>query len=231
MAQENVSSEPMRLERNGRLRTRASLEIVFVVFCVLVTEWAVIPIFGRSKKIGMIPVAVVLAFALLSHRSRGENAQDLGFGGRGFVPAFRVLLLWMVPASAFLFALGWKLGTLHSKLPESLSALALSQLWLFLWALMQQYALQAVVNRRAQEIWGNGARSIVIVAILFAGLHMPNFWLAAATFLGGLLWAAVYQKSPNLYALALSHSLMTTVLSSTVSSSLLHGLRVGYHYF
>ncbi len=52
-----------------------------------------------------------------------------------------------------------------------------------------------------------------------------------ATLLGGILWAAVYQRSPNLYALALSHSIMTTVLSSTIYSAVLHGMRVGYNYF
>ncbi len=231
MEQESVSRAALGLEHADKRRIRAAMEIAFVVFCVLISEWAVIPIFGRSKKIGMIPIAVVLVFCYFSHRARGESARDIGFSRSDFVTAFRLLLLWMITASAFLFILGWRLGSVHFNHSHSWRYLALSQLWLFLWGLMQQYALQAVVNRRAQEIWGKGVVSILFAALLFSALHVPNLWLMLATFLGGILWTAVYQKAPNLFALALSHSLMTTVLSSTISSALLHGLRVGYNYF
>ena len=226
-----ITNEAADAAGTDRRRVRAALEIGFVAFCVLAAEWAVLPIFGRNKKIGMIPIAVVLLFSALSHRARGESAGEIGFNGRDFFPAFRVLLLWMTPAAAILLALGWLLGSLHFHHTMSLRSLALSQFWLYLWGMMQQYALQAVVNRRAQEIWGKGARSILFAALLFAALHLPNLWLTAATLGGGALWAAVYQKTPNLYANALSHSMMTTILSSSISSATLHGMRVGYNYF
>ena len=73
--------------------------------------------------------------------------------------------------------------------------------------------------------------SVFVVAFVFALLHMPNPWLAAATFAGGLLWAWVYQRTPNLYALGLSHGLMTWVLISSVPPAALHNLRVGFKFF
>ncbi len=231
MEEAGFQDEAMKLQGADKRRAKAALEIVFVVFCVLVAEWAVIPVFGRNKKIGMIPIAVVLLFSALSHRARGESARDIGFNGWPFLPALRLLLLWMIPATVFLLVIGWQLGSLHFNHLLSWRSLLLSQFWLLLWGMMQQYALQAVVNRRAQEIWGKGAWSIIFVAFLFAALHLPNVWLTGATLLGGVLWAAVYQRAPNLYALAISHSIMTTVLSSTLSSALLHGMRVGYNYF
>jgi hypothetical protein len=99
------------------------------------------------------------------------------------------------------------------------------------WGLVQQFALQSFINRRAQILWGRGARSVLLVATLFALLHFPNPALTVATFAGGLVSAAVYQRAPNLYALALSHGLMTWVLVSTLPPSLLKGLRVGYKFF
>ena len=60
---------------------------------------------------------------------------------------------------------------------------------------------------------------------------MPNPWLMLATFAGGVVWAAVYQRAPNLPALALSHSLMTLALIWTLPPSTLKGLRVGFNYF
>jgi len=108
---------------------------------------------------------------------------------------------------------------------------ALTYLGLFVRGLVQQYPLQGFINRRAQMVWGRGARSTVFVASVFALLHLPNPWLTAATFCGGLLWAWQYQRAPNLLAAAFSHSLMTIVLVTTVPYSSLRGMRVGYGYF
>jgi membrane protease YdiL (CAAX protease family) len=96
---------------------------------------------------------------------------------------------------------------------------------------LQQYVLQAFVNRRAQIIFGAGWRSVLLTALVFALLHLPNPWLTAATFTGGLVWAYAYQRTPNLYALALSHAAMTWVLIASVPASALNGLRVGFKYF
>jgi membrane protease YdiL (CAAX protease family) len=60
---------------------------------------------------------------------------------------------------------------------------------------------------------------------------LPNPWLMTATFFGGLMWSYVYQREPNLWALALSHAVMTAILVITVPYGALHGLRVGYNYF
>ena len=51
------------------------------------------------------------------------------------------------------------------------------------------------------------------------------------TFVGGLIWAAVYEREPNLFALALSHAVMTWVLVSTLPASALNHLRIGFKYF
>jgi membrane protease YdiL (CAAX protease family) len=72
---------------------------------------------------------------------------------------------------------------------------------------------------------------LVPVGAAFALLHLPNPWLTPAAFCGGLLWAWTYQRAPNLWALAFSHSLMTVVLVTTVPYSALGGMRVGYGYF
>jgi membrane protease YdiL (CAAX protease family) len=96
---------------------------------------------------------------------------------------------------------------------------------------VQQYVLQAFFNRRAQMVWGRGWLSISVVAAIFAAIHLPNLWLALATFIGGIVWAAVYQRAPNLLALSISHGLMTWVLITTVPQVALQSLRVGFKYF
>ena len=102
----------------------------------------------------------------------------------------------------------------------------------FGWGLVQQYVLQGfILNRRVASHLGPGWLSALLVAIVFGGLHLPNPWLTLVTFAGGAIWAAVYQRAPNLFALAVSHSLMTWVLVSTLPASALNHLRIGFKYF
>ena len=72
---------------------------------------------------------------------------------------------------------------------------------------------------------------MLLVAAVFSALHLPNIWLAVATFTGGVVWAVIYQRAPNLFALAVSHSMMTWVIVSTLPPAALHHLRIGFKYF
>ncbi len=212
-------------------RALAAWEVVSVISSVLVAEWVVLAVAGDSQLLLSAPVVIVLAFMFASHRLRGESAREVGWRLDNFWEAARLLLLLFGPPAAALLAAGWlsgSLGLLRWRGGQSVfGAPALGVLW----GLLQQYALQGFINRRAQMVWGRGARSTVFVASVFALLHLPNPWLMLATFCGGLLWAWAYQSAPNLIALALSHSLMTAVLVMTVPYSSLGGMRVGYGYF
>jgi membrane protease YdiL (CAAX protease family) len=133
----------------------------------------------------------------------------------------------MIGMGILIIVAGWLTGGFRSE------KLYLWQwvVWLPVWGLVQQYVLQGFINRRAQIIWGRGARSVLLVALLFALLHLPNPLLSVATFLGGVIWAIVYQRAPNLFALALSHALMSLLLATSLPASALNSLRVGIRYF
>lgn len=212
-------------------RALAAWEIVSLVVSTLIAEWVVFSIGGGSNLLLGVPLAFAFVFMFCSHRLRGETARDLGWRLDNFLPAMRLLLLPMLFVSGALILFGSLTGGVNfARWQGGQSILGMPALG-FLWGLMQQYALQAFINRRAQVVWGQGFRSVLVVGLLFGLLHFPNPWLTAATFLGGLLWASVYQRAPNLFALALSHMLMTWVLISTVPASALRGLRVGYKFF
>lgn len=206
-------------------------EISFVLICLLIAEWAILPFFGRNMLVGAIPVGLAFALMFFSHYARGETAPELGWRVDNLPQAMCLLIPPMLLTGALLIAVGWVGGSLNLGRSRAGVSFLWTLMWLFIWGLIQQYGLQAFINRRAQIIWGKGYRSILVVASIFGLLHLPNLWLALATFAGGLLWATVYQRVPNLYALAFSHSLMTVVLVSTLPASALHGLRVGFNYF
>jgi membrane protease YdiL (CAAX protease family) len=148
-----------------------------------------------------------------------------------FLEALRLLVPPMLAGAFVMATIGWFMGSLRFALPEK----RMNIVWLPLvgvaWGLVQQYVLQAFFNRRAQMVWRRGPLSVIVVALIFALIHLPNWWLAVATFVGGCIWAYVYQRAPNLLALGLSHGVMTWVLITTVPPEALQSLRVGFKYF
>ena len=212
-------------------RALAAWEIVAASTSALAAEWVVGTLAGRGRPLLLIPVTTAVALMLLSHRVRGESARELGWRLDNFAEAARLLLPPMLAVSALLVGVGWYAGTLDfGRWEGGQSILGVPGLSL-VWGVLQQYALQGFINRRAQLALGRGALSVLLVGLLFALFHLPNLWLTFATFAGGLLWAYVYQRAPNLLAVGLSHSLMTWVMISSVPPGVLHNLRVGFKYF
>ncbi len=212
-------------------RALAAWEIVSVVSSVLIAEW-VLAVAGLNRLIVAVPVTLAFAFMIASHRQRRETLRDLGFRLDNFAHAVLLLLLPMLATTVVLLMVGWlSAAGINFLRWRSGSALVIQLVLGFAWGLVQQYVLQGFINRRAIIVFGRGWLSVLLVAAIFAALHFPNAWLAVATFVGGFVWAAVYQRAPNIFALALSHSLMTWVFISTTPAWALHHLRIGFSYF
>src|SRR4029453_17635086 len=119
---------------------------------------------------------------------------------------------------------GVALGTLHDR-RDFLGSLAP----LVLWGGAQQWVLQTLVLREAQR-GSSRAKGIVIAAVLFGVVHLPNPLLTSVTGAAALVWCWLYDRHPNIVPLALSHGLGTLALRYAFDEAIIGRLRIGAAY-
>ncbi len=162
-----------------------------------------------SNALGLQGVTIAIAllgwtsYALWQARRDRHALDRWGFTRRGLGPAFVATTLFAVLAIGIMALVGYRNGTLQ--VDGGLIALLLLYP---AWGLIQQFLVQALVagNLRRASGWIRHPVLVVLVcAVLFGLVHLPDVRLAGATFLLGLVFTPLYLRWRNLWPLGLYH--------------------------
>jgi membrane protease YdiL (CAAX protease family) len=166
------------------------------------------------------PAAIIAATAVANNIRSGE----WGLSPGALLGSSRATALFTLPAVLLILAAGMAIGTLHDR-TDFLGSLA----ELVPWGSAQQWLLQTVVLREVRRLLPPRA-SVVVAALLFALVHLPNLFLMSMTLVGALGWCAIYSRYPNFLPLGLSHALATLALMYAFDDDMTGRLRIGPAY-
>jgi hypothetical protein len=186
-------------------------------FAPLVSGWTLV----LQSVLGIGAVFVIIR----SMMRDGVDPSDLGLRVDNLLVSSFTLLLTVLPlAVVHLFA--GEPGFRWGRVPTY-----------FVWALFQQFVVVAGAwrhfARRARSLttWRSGLGAAALAAGFFALAHAPNLVLMGLVFGAEIAWLVCFTRFPNLFALALVHSLAAIVVKHDLVPGLLSSLKVGVRYW
>ena len=170
---------------------------------------------------------LILGFFILSHILRGERIAALGLRWDNFRECTQKMAPALLLIALTLIAGGVLLETMR---PISLEYGFMCLLAYCPWALFQQYLLNGYIANRLLAV--SSARYVPLMSgALFAGAHLPNWFLMVVTFVTGYYSTRVFMQYRNIYFLGLAHAVIGTVLFVVIPDSISHHLTVGPGFF
>lgn len=232
-----ISAKQPEPEARFSLRLIGALEVASVIASVFITTWVIIPLQPKPRWLIAVPGLFAALLMLNSHRVRGDKLSEIGLSTKNFGRALRLLTLPTLAVCAVIALIGFATDSFHLT-----SHFRTNLLVLPVWAVIQQYVLQAFIHRRMRWMFVSESCSpeerrrqarwaILATAAIFSLTHLPNLMLMLLTLLGALLWSWVYERAPNLFALGLSHAVISLMLMTSLPAWLLPSMSVGYKHF
>ena|SRR5688572_3844941 len=205
-------------------RSAAKVEFFILVLGVLAIMW-VAPFTPQRRLTARVIMGFLIALLVFGAWRERPGLRALGFRLDNFFPVLGRLMVYVGGLVVVLVSIGLMADSLRLG-PRFWSIF----LGVPLWALLQQYLLLGFAHRRLRMIMGSGRAAVLATTAVFGVMHLPNPTLTLVCALGGLVWAREYDRSPNLFAHAISHGVGSAFLANSLPPELLKNMVVGYRY-
>lgn len=172
----------------------------------------------------IFPIWLLGSFLL--HR---DTPKTLGWRADNFWPAFRQAAAILAVFAVLVLAAGFALGAPRQPVRHFSS---LGHLWnYFAFCLLQQVALQSLVNNRLIEVTPNRGLSSLLAGTIFGLLHWPNPVLVPATFVAGSAMAWLFARERNVIPLAIWQTILGALAAWAFPFAWTHAMRVGPGFY
>lgn len=206
---------------DGRLR--AALEIVFVLALIELFSWWVVR-FEKPWRIAFFITSGLVGLPIVFGRIGGArmSREDWGVARAGL--ATHALILTPVTAAVIAFCFATTEG-LDYKTGPFLKRAAIYPAWAYAQNLLVLGVLGARLRLLVSSYW---LRSLIL-GLLFAALHVPNWKLTAATLVLGLGFSFLYHWRSTLIVIAVCHGLLGACADELLDWNLRTGIRTYAH--
>jgi len=160
-----------------------------------------------------LPVLVIFALGI---RRTWPDPNRLGLGRDGWKKAACLALPVLFLGLGVLFLL-WARAGYPWRFENKVRLLVYP-----VWALLQQVYFLGFLQPRFERL-APGRPAVAATGCLFALIHLPNLPLAGLTLPFGLVYASIFGRTRNLYALAVVHGILGALLDEVIDLNLVVG--------
>ena len=214
-----IPAAPVALPKDGVSRALTSTMWWRLAVTFVLVEAAV----WTPAAIRIPALLALLTLALLVHRVECSVMRKPG--GRLSLPY--EWLLGALAVCALAIGVASYNGALHPAFGSH------TKLWFYpgyaVWALLQELLLQGIFFLSLERLLGTRL-AIFAAALLFSVAHIPNLFLMAATFVGGLIFTTIYATTRNLLITGIAHAMLGLALAVSAPAGWTHGMLVGIDY-
>ena len=216
------ASSPPNPKRPELFRLLTGLEATAVYAGVLLDIW-------RWQRAHPRLWIALLAAVILSHIVHRDRLRDIGLGPEELRGSAESALPLMLLAFVPLLVWGFASGRLQLLAPSRSAALDFARY--ASWCAFQQYVTQGYFHNRLLGVIRTRHLSSAVVALMFAGAHLPNPVLTAATAVAGFIFSEVFARHRNIWPLALAQTVGGFLVAAVAPPGLIHNMRVGPGYY
>jgi hypothetical protein len=197
------------------IKIKSSLEALTGIILIFGYVWLIIPLnYQWMRVLSAVPIVLFIIYSdFINKKSFKQNLEDIGFRWDNWRGSSKVLFIFTIVTMPVLYVV-WQFFFPISKYFYNEHAFWEKFVTYPLAMLCQQYIFLAFFFRRYRDIFYPQINiAIFFSAFTFAAIHIPNPPLIIFCFGAGIVWAATYNKYPNLFTIAISQSVLAIFVS------------------
>jgi membrane protease YdiL (CAAX protease family) len=184
--------------------------------------WARTP-FDTDKIIDIVIASIIILWVLIILFKDRKCGEESGFTRSNFLPAIKQLLFPTLIVISI--SLIWFFSNTETSF--NVTRFLTSLITYPVYAFFQLLVFLEIPHKRLRQLTSSNVKIVFVIASLFALIHWPNYCVTIVTFLLMLIWASIYTKYRNIWAISLAFGISATFGLQLLPYEISHNGKVG----